>query len=156
MDDIAESTAGKQRGRPFQKGKSGNPNGRPKGARNQATLAAESLLDGEIELVTRKAIELAKKGNMAAIRLVLERVLPPRRESPVYFNVPQVGSLSDIPTAVSSVLQAVGEGELTPNEGKTITAMLEHLRRGMEAEELENRIEVLEESLAQHGNSQGA
>jgi Family of unknown function (DUF5681) len=30
-----------------QKGRSGNPAGKPKGARHRATLAAEVLLDGE-------------------------------------------------------------------------------------------------------------
>jgi uncharacterized protein DUF5681 len=54
-----EIAAAKQRGRPFKPGQSGNPKDRPKGARNRATIAAESLLDGEAEALTRKAIELA-------------------------------------------------------------------------------------------------
>ena len=46
---AAENTAGKQRGQPFRKGQSGNPRGRPAGARNAATVIAEQLLDGEAE-----------------------------------------------------------------------------------------------------------
>ena len=57
----------------FPKGKSGNPKGRPKGARNKATLAAEALLDGDAETITKKAIELAKAGDLTAIRLCLRR-----------------------------------------------------------------------------------
>ncbi len=43
----AENTAKKQRGRPFKAGRSGNPEGRPRGSRNNATMAVEALLDGE-------------------------------------------------------------------------------------------------------------
>src|SRR5947209_14724599 len=46
---MAEITAGKQRGRPFRRGESGNSAGRPVGARHKATVAAETLLDGEAE-----------------------------------------------------------------------------------------------------------
>ncbi len=47
----------------FKPGQSGNPHGRPRGARNRATVAAEELLDGEADALTRKAIELAKQGD---------------------------------------------------------------------------------------------
>jgi hypothetical protein len=49
-----ERIAPKQRGRPFPKGHSGNPRGRPPGARNAATVLAEQLLDGEAEGLIRK------------------------------------------------------------------------------------------------------
>ncbi len=64
---------------PFEKGQSGNPGGRPPGARNRATIIAESLLQGETETITRLAIERAKTGDMAALRLCLDRVAPPLR-----------------------------------------------------------------------------
>ena len=62
-----ENTGAKQGGR-FQKGRSGNPAGKPKGARHRATLAAEALLDGEAEALTRKAIELALAGDRAVTK----------------------------------------------------------------------------------------
>src|SRR5205814_5231060 len=70
----------KPRGHPFEKGRpSPNPNGRPRGARNRTTLAAEALLDGEAEAITRKAIELAKAGDLTAIRLCVDHICPIRR-----------------------------------------------------------------------------
>ena len=60
------SNAGDTRGRPFQ---AGNP-GRPKGARNKASLAAEALLDGEAETLARKAVEMALAGDTTAMRLL--------------------------------------------------------------------------------------
>jgi hypothetical protein len=83
----AETTAPKQRGRPFPRGVSGNPRGRPAGPRNAATTIAEQLLDGEADALTRKAIERAKQGDVVALRLCLDRILPPRRERPVRFRL---------------------------------------------------------------------
>jgi hypothetical protein len=79
----AEKTVEKQRGRPFEKGKSGNPGGRPKGSRNAATLALEILLDGQAQALTQKAIDLALTGDIPAPRLCLDRILPPRKNRPV-------------------------------------------------------------------------
>ena len=70
------TTIGKQGSR-FQKGRSGNPNGRPKGSRNAATLAIEVLLDGQAQALTQKAIELALAGDPVALRLCLERMTTP-------------------------------------------------------------------------------
>jgi hypothetical protein len=58
----------------YKPGQSGNPYGRPRGARNRATVAAERLLDGEADALTRKAIELAKEGDTTALRLCIERI----------------------------------------------------------------------------------
>ncbi|HMD66380.1 MAG TPA: DUF5681 domain-containing protein [Stellaceae bacterium] len=66
MTDISLQKAAKAarrgRGRPFQKGQSGNPAGRARGSINPATRAAELLLDGEATALTRKAVELALAG----------------------------------------------------------------------------------------------
>src|SRR4051794_18582712 len=91
----AETTAQKQRGKPFSKGQSGNPGGRPMGARNKATLAMEALLDGEAEAITRKVIDMAKEGDTTAMRLVMDRILPPRKERPVTFTMPKLETAAD-------------------------------------------------------------
>ena len=84
MTDISlqktAETARRSRGRPFPKGQSGNPAGRPRGSSNRATRAAEMLLDGEATALTRKAVELALAGDQAALRLCLDRTVAPRRE----------------------------------------------------------------------------
>ncbi len=75
MPDKTEKKQGK-----FRKGHSGNPLGRPRGTRNKASIAAEVLFEGEIEGICHKAIEEAKRGNIQAIKLVLDRILPPKKE----------------------------------------------------------------------------
>jgi hypothetical protein len=71
-------------------GVSGNRAGKPKGARHKATLAAESLLEGEALALSRKAVELALKGDVAALRLCLDRIVPARKDRPVRFMLPRI------------------------------------------------------------------
>src|SRR5215216_6798668 len=91
-----ENSGQKQSGSPrrpgnpaWEPGVSGNPAGKPKGARNKTTLAMEALLDGDAEAITQKAIELAKGGDITAIRLCLDRLCPPRKDRYVTFAIPR-------------------------------------------------------------------
>lgn len=136
----SRKNAEKTRGRPFQPG---NP-GRPKGARNAATVAAESLLDGEAEKLTRKAIELAFGGDVTALRLCMERILPPRKSRPISINLPTVENPTDVLTALSAVTTAVSNGELTPDEGQAIASLLEQSRRAQELVDIDDRLKKLE------------
>jgi hypothetical protein len=142
---IAETTAPKQRGRPFQKGCSGNPQGRPLGARNAATVIAEQLLDGEAAAITRKVIELAMQGDLTALRLCLERIVPPRRDRPVNFNLPSMNSADDASKALAAITTAVASGELTPTEAAELSRVIEGYVKALEATEIERRLRLLEE-----------
>jgi hypothetical protein len=131
----------------FPKGKSGNPKGRPLGSRHKATLAAQELLDGEAEALTRKAIEKALDGDGFALKLCLDRLLPPRKDRPVNLKLPKVRQPTDLPQALQAVVQAVAAGEITPAEGQALTAILEGYRKGISAADLEDRLGRLEERL---------
>ena len=139
----AENTAGKQRGRPFQAGVSGNPDGRPKGSRNAVTLALETLLDGQAQALTQKAIDLALSGDMAALRICLDRILPARRDRPVAFELPPIESAQDAAATVSAVLAAVAAGDLTGRCRRNLKAD-RSLVRTFETAELAERVEQLE------------
>jgi hypothetical protein len=144
---AADKTAKKQQvGIPFKPGHSGNPKGRPKGVRNKTTLAVEALLDGEAEAITRKAIEKAKDGDMGAIRLCLDRLVPPVKDRPVTLEMPQVESAQDAARAAGAVLQAVADGELTPSEAAEVSKIVRTYVAALEASELEQWITKLEEA----------
>jgi uncharacterized protein DUF5681 len=143
--DDADKTTGMQRGRPFPKGKSGNPAGRRQGSRNKATLALEALMDGQAETITQKAIELALQGDTTALRLCLERICPPRKSRPVNITLPEVKTVDGVAEAQAAVVQAVADGELTPDEGTAFTNILEARRKAIETLDHESRIAKLEE-----------
>ncbi len=96
---IAAETARGAPGRPFEKGRSRNPAGDPRAARNKATLAAEALFDSEAAALSRKAVELPLGGSEGALRICLDRIAP-RRERPIQLAVPPIRSGSDIAAAM--------------------------------------------------------
>jgi hypothetical protein len=136
----------------FQPGQSGNPAGKPKGARSAVTLAAEVLLEGEAETLTRKAIELAKAGDMVAMRLCLERIMPARKSRNVSFALPAVESAADLVPAFSAVVAAMAAGELAPDEAVTVAGVLEMKRKAIETVDIERRLAAIE--AAQQGKKQ--
>jgi Family of unknown function (DUF5681) len=149
---MAENTAEKQRrrgpGRPFQSGESGNPAGRPKGARNRATMVAELLLDNEAEALTRKAIEQALSGDGAALRLCIDRILPPRKERPTAFSMPKIETVSDAPSVMAALTSAIADGEITASEAAEIARLVDVFVRSIEASDLDKRLRAIEQAVA--------
>jgi hypothetical protein len=87
---------------------------------------------------------MALGGDATALRLCLERIAPPRRDAPVTFDLPTMGTACDAAKAAGAVLGAVAHGDLTPTEGAHIMALVETYRRTLETTELEARLVVLE------------
>jgi hypothetical protein len=141
---MSENTGQKQGGR-FRKGQSGNPAGKPKGARHKATMAAEALLDNEAEALTRKAIERAKEGDGVALRLCLERILPARKDRAVSLDLPKIETASDVLKAISAILASVADGELTPSEAGDVVRIVEASAKAVDSADLERRIAALEQ-----------
>jgi hypothetical protein len=144
---TAEDKSEQQRGRPFQAGQSGNPKGRPKGSRNKATLVAEALLDGDAGAIMRKLVEKAKEGDPTALRLCLERLLPPRRDRLVAFDFHEIKSSDDALKASSSVLAACADGALSPDEASKVMGLIASHANLLELTELEARLAAVEQQV---------
>jgi hypothetical protein len=141
------STGNQQAGTRFKPGQSGNPSGRVKGSRNQMTLAMEALLDGESEALTRKAIDLALSGDITALRLCLDRVLPPRKDRPINFEMPAISAIEDAPAAMAAITAAVAIGDITVTEAADVSRLVETYVRAVEASDLEKRLRAIEEAM---------
>lgn len=123
--------------------KKGNA-GRPKGARNKATMAAQILLDGQAKAITSKAIEMALEGDTAALKMCLDRVVPPRKDRPVDLPSCNVNTSSDVVELAAALLGQVTSGNLSPLEARPIMEIIEQFRRVKELDEIERRLAELE------------
>lgn len=130
------------RGRPFEPG---NP-GRPRGARHKTTMLAEKLMADDVEGVTKAVIDAARTGDMAAARIILDRLVPVRKGRPVEIDLPEVRTAGDVLAAMGAVLDHVADGEITPDEGATVAGILEMKRRTLELVEIERRLAALEQN----------
>jgi hypothetical protein len=129
---------------PFEKGESGNPAGRPRGSRNRATLLMEGLLADDAEAIGRKAIALAKQGDMAAIRLCMDRLAPPRKGEPVVFELPPLDKPADSVAAAAEIVAAVAAGELTPSEAADLAKVVDVYVRAIATHAFDERLTKLE------------
>jgi hypothetical protein len=110
---------------PFQPGQSGNPAGRPRGARNKTTVLLEQLLEGNAEPIVGRLIAQAKEGNPNALGLLIPALLPKRKDAPIELDLSPLEEASDAPGAIAAIITAVCAGEITPTEGTSLTRMVE-------------------------------
>ena len=120
--------------------------GRPKGPRNKATIAIESLLQGQAEALTQTAVMKALEGDSVALRLCMERIAPAPKDQPVSFSLPKINNATDASEAAGSVLTAVSDGELTPIEATRVMGLIDSFRRTLELTEIKQRLQALEEN----------
>jgi len=139
MQNTPTKTKGK-----FKKGSSGNPAGRPPGSRNKSTLACEQLLEGNAEQLTQKAVEMAMEGNIQALRLCLERIVPPRKERCINLESRPFESGKDLPIQVEDIMLAITEGRITPGEGESMCNILTSHAHIIEVAEFDCRLAALE------------
>jgi hypothetical protein len=59
-----------------------------------------------------------------ALKLCLERLLPPRKDRPISLNLPEVKEASDVPMALNALLAAVSQGDITPSEAGILTGLV--------------------------------
>ena len=143
-DARAETKQKKQRGRPFKKGKSGNPAGRPKGSSCRATILLERMMADDGKKVVQSVISAAIKGDMQAAKMIIDRLVPTPRGRRVLLDLPVIKTAEDVLKALTATVTAMGDGELAPDEAVTVAGVIEIKRRAIETVQLERRIAAIE------------
>ena len=106
------------RGRPFAEG---NP-GRPRGSKNRTTAIAQALLADEETDLVRKAVELAKAGDVQILKFLLDRLLP--KERLIKIDIPPLDFADEAIDGMAVISGAIAEGKITPWEGAALSSMI--------------------------------
>jgi hypothetical protein len=139
----------------FQKGQSGNPSGRPRGSRNRATILFQNVLEDDAEAIARKAVDMAKAGDIAAIRICMDRLAPARRNDSIAFELPPLDRATDTVAAAATIVAAVGAGDLAPSEAADLAKVIDIYLRALATGSFEERLAKLE-SAAEQGPAPAA
>jgi hypothetical protein len=142
--EMRVSKAEAQNGRPFEKGRSGNPRGRPKGSRNKATLLTESILDDHASLLAEKLVEMALSEDVSAMALCMKHLLPANRKRTIELDLPPLVTIHDGMQILSITMKAVAQGDISVEDAQQLSALVDLHRRLLENVDMDNRIRKLE------------
>jgi Family of unknown function (DUF5681) len=120
-------------------GESGNPRGRTSGVER-----IRQLLDPHREDLVKKAVALALTGDVTALRMCLDRVVPvPRAESAAVL-IPALATAHTLTEKAEAVARAIGKGQLSPDTGATLLQAIAAACKVAEFDDLQRRVAELE------------
>lgn len=129
----------------FKQGESGNPNGRPKGIVDKRTQL-RALLQPHADDLIEKLVERAKLGDSWAMKLCIDRLIPPAKaDQALIFDLPD-GSLEapdNMLKITNGITQAVASGLLTIEEAEKFAEFLDRQRTAIrDAEFKKNMVNI--------------
>lgn len=123
----------------FTAGVSGNPKGRKKGT-TAASMLRKSIADDMPEIILT-LVGLAKNGDTAAAKILLDRCCPALKPQAMPINLPVNGTLAE---QGGEIIRATLSGHIPPDVGSQLITALSNQGKLVEIEELTQRIIALE------------
>lgn len=105
-----------------------------------------ALLQPHAEKLIQKVVNLALAGDVQALRICVDRIIPPVREDRVKIDLPPIADAAGCAEAQAVILEAVAAGELLPSQGDALAGLVEHRRKAIETGDILKRLEKLESS----------
>lgn len=148
MSEAPENSSadtGKRRSSRFQPGQSGNPAGKPKGARATIYAELDKLAAEAGPEILQALVGKAKEGDPRAADILFRRAWPERKGRPLRFTLPELSGPSGLVEAMNAITAGLAEGDLTPDEATAISGVIEIHRKVIVAEDHEARLKALED-----------
>ena len=134
----------------FKPGQSGNLNGRPKN-RTPATILRKQISEDMPEIICT-LIRLAKGGDVAAAKVLIDRVCPPLKAQSLPVALPVADSLTE---QGNEVIEATMRGQISPDIGSQLLGALANQAKLVEIDELAIRVKALEDQYGFKDQDQG-
>jgi hypothetical protein len=108
----------------------------------------EALSQEDAAAIQKAVIDKAKKGDMVAARIILDRIAPAPRGRPISFPLPKANDAAGVLAAHAAMIDAVAKGTITVDEGTAISQLLSAQLKAIESTETESRLRAIEVQLA--------
>ena len=116
--------------------------GRKKGSGQAAHYRA--MLEPYAEELIQRVVGMAKEGDMAALKLCLDRLCAPLRPTDRMITIEGMEDTKELADKGDLILANVANGGITPSEASSLLNAISSQARILEADELERRITELE------------
>jgi hypothetical protein len=90
---------------------------------------AEKLMQDDAGKIVNAVITAAISGDMAAAKIILDRIAPVRRSAS--FSLPAIESRADELPARMAILESVADGRLAPGEAMTMFELIDGVMWGL-------------------------
>ncbi|QLZ70636.1 hypothetical protein FOLKNPGA_03450 [Legionella sp. PC1000] len=136
----------------FQKGHSGNPAGRKPGIRNRRTQLSQ-LLEPHAEQLVNKAVELALSGDINALKLCLDRLIPKATSQPIQLKLDECDfeKIDNLSAIGRMIMLSIASGHILPEEGQRLMSIVDAQRKLIEHVDMGRKLDEISEYISSNG-----
>lgn len=149
-ENLSEITEEEQNDSPLdsrgkiKKGRTLNPNGRPKGTGHIQRIIEQLPVNSVSSLFSMVYLK-AEAGDMVAAKIILDRVLPIRKGARVQLNIPTLTDMAAVSKARLHTMELTSEGVISLEECQMAMEVLETNCKLIVEEQILPRLQRLEE-----------
>jgi hypothetical protein len=118
-----------------------------KNDRYYTTLSCEAVFHNNAVYVAQNVVDKAMSGDVAAMRICMDKTLPNAVYRPIKINLPKINTAEDALDAMRAVVQNVVDGKLNLVEAKelinAVEKLSENIQQAQDVKDLKNLIEEL-------------